>query len=144
MEDGALGCGPGFRLHGTFIGRFRLWRFQACHPDPREDILRGVSMSLVGRTSGRYRITEKLGEGGMGVVYCAQDATLGRDVAIKLLRAEAGQHPERVRRFSQEARSASALNHPNIVTVHDAGEFEGGPFIVMELVEGDSLRAQIG
>ena len=100
-------------------------------------------MSLVGRTVGRYRITEKLGEGGMGVVYRAQDATLGRDVAIKVLRAEAGQHPERVRRFSQEARSASALNHPNIITVHDAGEFESGPFIVMELVEGESLRAQV-
>lgn len=100
-------------------------------------------MSLVGCTIGRYRITEKLGEGGMGVVYRAQDATLGRDVAIKLLRAEAGQHPERVRRFSHEARAASALNHPNIITVHDAGEFEGGPFIVMELVEGESLRAQL-
>jgi serine/threonine protein kinase/Tol biopolymer transport system component len=100
-------------------------------------------MSLVGRTVGRYRITEKLGEGGMGVVYRAQDATLGRDVAIKLLHAEAGQHPERVRRFSQEARAASALNHPNIITVHDAGEFESGPFIVMELVEGDSLRAHL-
>jgi len=99
-------------------------------------------MSLVGRTLGRYRIAEKLGEGGMGVVYRAQDATLGRDVAIKMLRAEAGQHPERVRRFSQEARAASALNHPNIITVHDAGEFGGGPFLVMELVEGESLRAQ--
>src|SRR5947207_8754329 len=72
---------------------------------------RRVLMSLVGRTIGRYRVTEKLGEGGMGIVYRAQDATLGRDVAIKLLRAEAGQHPERVRRFSQEARAASALNH---------------------------------
>src|SRR4051812_26491362 len=97
-------------------------------------------MSLVGRTVGRYRVTEKLGEGGMGVVYRAQDARLGRDVAIKLLRAEAALHPERVRRFSQEARAASALNHPNIITVHDAGEFEGGPFLVMELVEGESLR----
>jgi Tol biopolymer transport system component/predicted Ser/Thr protein kinase len=103
----------------------------------------GIPMSVVGRTVGRYRITEKLGEGGMGVVYRAQDAKLGRDVAIKLLRAEVSQHPERVRRFSQEARAASALNHPNIITVHDAGEFEGGPFIVMELVEGESLRAQL-
>jgi serine/threonine protein kinase len=100
-------------------------------------------MSLVGRTVGRYRITEKLGECRMGVVYRAQDATLERDIAIKLLRAEAGQHPERVRRFAQEARAASALNHPNIITVHDAGEFEGGPFIVMELVEGESLRTQL-
>jgi len=98
-------------------------------------------MSLVGRTIGRYRITEKLGEGGMGVVYRAQDSTLRRDVAIKVLRPELGRHPERMRRFSQEAWAASALNHPNIVTIHDAGEFEDGPFLVMELVEGESLRA---
>src|SRR3954469_24598459 len=100
-------------------------------------------MSLVGLPLGRYRISGTLGEGGMGVVYRAQDETLGRDVAIKLLRAEAGRHPDRVRRFSQEARAASALNHPNIVTVHDAGEFEAGPFLVMELVEGESLRSQL-
>ena len=98
-------------------------------------------MSLVGRTIGRYRITDKLGEGGMGVVYRAQDATLRRDVAIKVLRPEIGRHPERMRRFSQEARAASALNHPNIITVHDAGEFEDGPFLVMELVDGEALRA---
>ena len=98
-------------------------------------------MSLVDRTIGRYRITGKLGEGGMGVVYRAQDSTLGRDVAIKVLRPEASRHPDRMRRFSQEARAASALNHPNIVTVHDAGEFEDGLFLVMELVEGESLRA---
>jgi serine/threonine protein kinase len=100
-------------------------------------------MSLIGRTIGRYRITDKLGEGGMGVVYRAEDSTLGRNVAIKVLRPELGQHPERMRRFSQEARAASALNHPNIITVHDAGEFEEGPFLVMELVEGESLRAQL-
>jgi serine/threonine protein kinase len=100
-------------------------------------------MSLLGRTIGRYRITEKLGEGGMGVVYRAQDQTLGRDVAIKVLRPDLSRQPERVRRFSQEARAASALNHPNIVTVHDAGEFEDGPFLVMELVEGESLRTLV-
>jgi len=77
----------------------------------------------------------------MGVVYRAHDSTLARDIAIQVLRPELGRHPERVRRFSQEARAASALNHPNIVTVHDAGEFEDGPFLVMELVEGESLRA---
>ena len=98
-------------------------------------------MTLVGRTIGRYQITEELGEGGVGVVYRAHDATLGRDVALKVLRPELGRYPERVRRFSQEARAASVLNHPNIVTVHDAGEFEDGPFLVMELVEGKSRRA---
>jgi serine/threonine protein kinase len=100
-------------------------------------------MSLADRAIGRYRIIEKLGEGGMGVVYRAQDTTLGRNVAIKVLRPDLGRHPDRVRRFSHEARAASALNHPNIITVHDAGEFEDGPFLVMELVEGESLRAQI-
>src|SRR5579862_6829732 len=90
---------------------------------------------------GRYRLTDKLGEGGMGVVYRAWDSTLGRNVAIKVLRPEAGHHPDRVRRFSQEARAASALNHPNIITVHDVGEYEGGQYLVMELVEGESLRA---
>jgi serine/threonine protein kinase/Tol biopolymer transport system component len=98
-------------------------------------------MSGDGRFIGRYRILDKLGEGGMGVVYRAQDSTLAREVAIKVLRTEAGHHPDRVRRFSQEARAASALNHPNIITVHDAGEFDDGPFLVMELVEGESLRS---
>jgi len=97
----------------------------------------------VGQTIGRYRITRKLGQGGMGAVYGAYDATLGRDVGIKVLLPELVRHAERIRRFSQEARAASALNHPNIVTVYDAGEFEDGPFLVMELVEGESLHAQL-
>src|SRR5688572_21548552 len=79
----------------------------------------------------------------MDVAKGVFDTTLQREVAIKVLPPELGRHPDRVRRFSQEARAASALNHPNIVTVHDAGEFEAGPFLVMELVEGDSLRAQV-
>ena len=102
-----------------------------------------MAASLLGRSIGRYRITARLGEGGMGVVYRAYDATLGREVAVKFLRPDAGHQPERLRRFSHEARAASALNHPNIVTVHDAGEFEDGPFLVMELVEGESLRARV-
>ncbi len=97
-------------------------------------------MPMTGKSVGRYRITEKLGEGGMGVVYRGEDTALGRNVAIKMLRAESSRDPERLRRFSQEARAASALNHPNIVTVHDIGEFEGQPFLVMEWVEGESLR----
>ena len=100
-------------------------------------------MLAAGQTIGRYRISRKLGQGGMGAVYCAHDATLGREVAIKVLPPELIRHAERIRRFSQEARAASALNHPNIVTVYDAGEFEEGPFLVMELVEGESLHAQL-
>ena len=73
-------------------------------------------MSMVGQTIGRYRITHQLGAGGMGIVYGAQDTLLGRGVAIKVLHPDVGGRPERVRRFSQEARAASALNHPNIVT----------------------------
>ena len=96
-----------------------------------------------GQTIGRYRIIRKLGQGGMGAVYCAHDATLGREVAIKVLPPDLIRHAERIRRFSQEARAASALNHPNIVTVYDAGEFEDGPFLVMELIEGESLHAQL-
>ncbi len=77
-------------------------------------------------TLGRFELTEKLGEGGMGVLYRARDTRLGRTVAIKLLRPETVADPERARRFLKEAQAASALNHPNIVTIHDIGD-DGGP-----------------
>ena len=77
---------------------------------------------MTGETLGHFEITGKLGEGGMGVLYRARDTRLGRTVAIKLLRPETVADPERTRRFLQEARAVSALNHPNIVTVHDIGE----------------------
>ena len=85
-----------------------------------------------------------LGAGGMGEVYRARDTRLGREVALKLLSAEATADPERQQRFEQEARAASALNHPNIVAVYDVGVEAGAPYIVTELVEGESLRAQVG
>ena len=94
---------------------------------------------LIGGTLGHYRIESTLGRGGMGVVYRAQDPALGRDVAIKLLRVETSQHPERVRRFSQEARAASALNHPNICQIYDVGP----DYLVMELVERPTLQERI-
>jgi predicted ATPase len=90
-----------------------------------------------------YRILSRLGAGGMGEVYLAEDTRLDRRVAIKLLPAEFTKDAERVRRFMQEARAASALNHPNIITVYDIGEGEAGRFIVMELVAGRTLRAVI-
>ena len=94
----------------------------------------------VGRRFGRYEIVQELGAGGMGDVYRARDLDLERAVAIKFLRERYATDPERLARFDQEARAASALNHPNIVTVHEVGEVDGLPYIVMELILGPTLR----
>ena len=95
--------------------------------------------SMLGKTVGRYRVLAPLGAGGMGEVYLAQDTVLGRKVALKLLPAYFTKDPERLRRFEQEARSASALNHPNIVTVHEIGQDGAFHFITQEFVEGVTL-----
>ncbi|MEP6769980.1 MAG: protein kinase [Acidobacteriota bacterium] len=100
---------------------------------------RGV-FTLIGRNLSQYRITASIGAGGMGEVYRATDARLGRDVAIKVLPTATASDPERRKRFEQEARAASALNHPNILTVYDIGEDDGTTYIAMELVEGKTLR----
>ena len=97
-----------------------------------------------GSQCGAYEIVGLLGTGGMGEVYRARDAKLGRQVAIKVLGVEALASPGAVRRFQHEARAASALNHPGIVTIHDVGELDGQFFIVMELVEGSTLRQLLG
>src|SRR5205809_960900 len=94
---------------------------------------------MLGKTVGRYRVLAPLGAGGMGEVYLAQDTVLGRKVALKLLPAYFTKDPERLRRFEQEARSASALNHPNIVTVHEIGQDGAFHFITQEFVEGVTL-----
>jgi serine/threonine protein kinase/dipeptidyl aminopeptidase/acylaminoacyl peptidase len=99
---------------------------------------------FVGRSLLHYRITEKIGEGGMGVVYKARDTHLDRTVAIKVLPAEAVADPERKRRFIQEAKAASALNHPNIIDIHDINSDAGVDFIVMEHVPGKTLDRRIG
>ena len=95
---------------------------------------------MIGRSFAQYRVTASIGAGGMGEVYRATDTRLGRDVAIKVLPAAMAGHPERRQRFEQEARAASALNHPNILTVYDIGETDGTTYIAMELVEGKTLR----
>ena len=96
-----------------------------------------------GQTLSHYRLLEKIGEGGMGVVYKALDTKLDRRIAIKLLPAELTDDPERRRRFMREARSAAAVSHANIATIHEVDEIEGVTFLVMELVEGETLRSVI-
>src|SRR5262245_1625705 len=98
---------------------------------------------MIGSTLGHYRIEAKLGEGGMGVVYKARDQRLDRFVALKVLPSELSTDPARRRRFMQEAKAACALNHPNIVTIHEIDSADGADFIVMELIQGKTLRELI-
>ena len=102
-------------------------------------------MSLAsGTIPAHYRVVSRLGAGGMGEVYLAQDTQLDRSVALKVLPDDVSQDPERMRRFVQEAKAASSLNHPNICVIHEIGDADGVRFIVMEYVEGQPLEAKIG
>ena len=93
---------------------------------------------MIGQTVSRYRILDKIGAGGMGEVFLAEDPSLGRKVAIKVLPAQFTQDADRVRRFEQEAVSASRLNHPNIITIYEIGKHQGAHFIATEFIEGET------
>jgi serine/threonine protein kinase len=96
-----------------------------------------------GTCLGRYEIRSKIGEGGMGEVYRARDEKLNREVAIKVLPASFSQDADRLRRFEQEAKAAGTLNHPNVLAVYDVGTHEGAPYVVSELLEGETLRDRL-
>src|SRR5438045_4251970 len=98
---------------------------------------------MIGETISHYRILSKVGAGGMGEVYLAQDTKLDRKVALKILPADVAAHPDRMKRFVQEAKAASGLNHPNIITIHEIDQTDSGHFIATEFIDGETLRQRM-
>ena len=122
------------------------WRAPFLIDSPRKPLIIEPTIPLdtiLGSRFGRYELLAHVGAGGMGEVFRARDHDLHRDVAIKFLPERFASDPERLARFAQEARTASGLNHPNIVTIHEIGNREGRPYIVMEYVDGETLRSAL-
>src|SRR6266705_3582749 len=134
---GCFLCRPSPNRSSRFAQARRL-----CHP-PAAIMARILMPIPSGTKLGPYEIVSPVGAGGMGEVYRARDQRLGRDVAVKVLPASFSRDPERLRRFEQEARAAAALNHPNILAVFDIGTHDDSPYLVTELLEGETLRERM-